>query len=158
MAHEDKSRNAQPQAWPFFSWPGAEMPHTLNPSINTAPQSLTQPILPWVFANSISVNAANSSCPEMELEIVAKESYGRQLGRVISALEALIQERPESAPKNEAMVQLLALSQKIEAIKTQSSAARVTRLESDLAWLEKNKPDEYQRIASRFSSRGKAKR
>lgn len=156
MAHEDKSWNSQ--AWPFWSWPAGMLDALKMPVSAGAPQSLTQPILPWVFANTISVTERNSSCPEMERDIVSQESYGRQLGRVINALEALIQERPERAPKNEAMVDFLALSEKIRDIKAQSLATRVHRLEADLAWLEENSPGEHQRIASRFAVQGKGRR
>ena len=57
-----------------------------------APQSLTQPILPgW----PITINGINSSAPQTEVEVVQHHSYGRQLGRVADALEALIEERGE---------------------------------------------------------------
>lgn len=157
MVNDDKSWNSP--TWPFWSWPAAGMLDALKAPFQAGtPQSLTQPILPWVFANSISVNETNSSSPEMEREIVSRESYGRQLGHVIDALAALIQERPESAAKNEAIAQFLALSQKIDEIKAQTSATRLTRLEADLAWLQEHKPDEYLRIASKFSIQGKARR
>ena len=154
---DDKHWNSQ--AWPFWSWPAAPRLNPLAAPVPAgAPQSLTQPILPWVFAHSITVTEKNSSFPEMELEIVARESYGRQLGHVIHALQALIEERPKSAPKNEAMLELLALSRKIDAIKAESSELRVSRLESDLAWLKEQKPDDYQRIASKFSVQSKGRR
>ncbi|MDB5777730.1 MAG: hypothetical protein JWP79_536 [Polaromonas sp.] len=156
MANEDNRWNSQ--AWPFWSWPAGMLDALKMPASAGAPQSLTQPILPWVFAHSISVNEHNSSCPEMEREIVAQESYGRQLGRVINALEALIQERPGGAPQNEEIEDFLALSRKIRDIKAGSSATRIRRLEADLAWLEANSPGEYQRIASKFSLHGKGRR
>ena len=63
----------------------------VNPFISLAPQVLTQPILPgWLFANSINVTEENSASPGTEQAIVAKYSYGRQLGRIVDVLGELI--------------------------------------------------------------------
>jgi hypothetical protein len=141
------------QAWPYWWWPTWMMDALRSSANSLATQSLVQPILPgWTFGNLINVTEANSSSPETERDIVAKESYGRQLGRVIDALEVLIQERPKEAPASAALDDLLSLSQKINDIKAQSLASRVKRLEADLARLRKESPDEYRRIASRLSS------
>ena len=156
MATADKSTpNA---ASLFWNWPAGLLDALKMPVPAAAPQNLTQPILPWVFANSISVNNANSSCPELEMEIVARQSYGRQLGRVMPALQALIQERPEGAPPNPAFAEFLALSQEIQSIKDQSLASRVSRLESDLAWVKAHDAEAYRQIAGKFSLQGKVKR
>jgi hypothetical protein len=118
-----------------------------------SPQSLNQHILPgWTFGNVITVTEANSSSPETERDILSKESYGRQLGRIVDALEVLIQERPKNAPTNAALDDLLDLSQKINEIKSQSSAHRVKRLQADLARLKKDSPEEYRRIVSELLS------
>jgi hypothetical protein len=118
-----------------------------------APQSLVQPILPgWTFGNLINVTEANSSSPETERNIVARESYGRQLGRVIDALEVLIRERPADAPQDPALDELASLGRRIREIKMQSRASRVERIEADLARLKKECPDEYRRIASSLTS------
>ena len=155
MASADKSTpNA---ASLFWNWPAGLLDALKMPVAAAAPQNLNQPILPWVFANSISVNDANSSCPALEMEIVARQSYGRQLGRVMQALQALIQERPEGAPPNPAFAEFLALSQEIQSIKDQSLASRVSRLESDLAWVREHDADAYQRIVGTFSIQARPK-
>lgn len=48
-----------------------------------------------MFGNVITVTEANSTSPETEREILTKESYGRQLGRMMDAVAALIEERPK---------------------------------------------------------------
>jgi hypothetical protein len=69
-------------AWWSRLW--REMYVQAIPVPSLAPQVLTQPILPgWLAGNNINVTEENSSSPETEREIVAKYSYGRQLGRVI---------------------------------------------------------------------------
>ena len=143
------------------TFPGAttgelDAPRTWSP---IAPQNVTQSILPSIFAtnSTLFITDANSSCPETEQKILAKESYGRQLGRVIDALEVLIQERPKGAAKSKALTEFLALSHNIESIKDESLAAHIKRLEAELVWLEKNNPGEYRRIASKFSVQAKTK-
>lgn len=141
------------QTWPYWWWPGWMMDAMRASATALAPQSLVQPILPgWTFGNLINVTEANSSSPDTERDIVARESYGRQLGRVIDALEVLIQERPEDAPGSAALDELLSLGRRIKEIKAQSMASRVKRIEADLARLKKECPDEYRRIASALSS------
>jgi len=137
------------QAWPYWWWPGWMMDAMRASATALAPQSLVQPILPgWTFGNLISVTETNSSSPETERDIVARESYGRQLGRVIDALEVLIQERPKDLPASPALDELMRLGERIEEIKAQSMASRVKRIEADLARLKKDCPDEHRRIAS----------
>jgi hypothetical protein len=141
------------QGWPYGWWSGWTMDAVRAWANSFAPKSLVQPILPgWTFGNVINVTEANSSSPETERDIVARESYGRQLGRVIDALEVLIQERPKEAPISAALDDLLNLSRRIKEIKAQSLASRVERLEVDLARLKKESPDDYRRIMSRLSS------
>jgi hypothetical protein len=137
------------QAWPYWWWPGWMLDAMRASASALAPQSLVQPILPgWTFGNLINVTEANSSSPDTERDIVARESYGRQLGRVIDALEVLIGERPKDLPARAALDQLLDLSGRIKEIKAQSLASRVKRVEAELVRLKKECPDEYRRIAS----------
>lgn len=61
---------------------------------------LCQPILPgWTFADTVNVTEENSASPETELQMVSRYSYGRQLGRVLDAVNELIAERPDTAPE-----------------------------------------------------------
>jgi hypothetical protein len=107
-----------------------------------APMKLTQPILVgWTVTNN-----NNSSAPETEGEVVQRHSYGRQLGRMADALEALIQERDEGAWSDERYAEFLGMKQEIDAIKLDASATRVERLQADLAALRAARPAEYGRL------------
>lgn len=71
-----------------------------SPPASLAPQMLSQPILPgWTFADTVNVTEENSASPETERQIVSRYSYGRQLGRVLDAVNGLIAERPDTAPE-----------------------------------------------------------
>ena len=119
---------------------------------NLAPQQLTQPIQPgWSFGNIVTVNQKNSRSPDTEHQIVAEHSYGRQLGRLMDAVAALIAERPANAPERKAFDELFALRQSIEAIKSHSEALRLMRLEEDLEDLRQRSPQDYQRIAAKLA-------
>jgi hypothetical protein len=125
-------------AWPWLPW-------------NLAPQQLTQPINPgWIFASSVTVNARNSSAPETEREIVAEESYGRQIGRINDALAVLIAERRAGAPPNEALDGFTAMRARIEEIKAKAALGRVARLIADLESLQRDDPEEFSRIKARL--------
>jgi hypothetical protein len=79
-----------------------EVTKWLKPSISVNPG--------WTFGNLI-VNDQNSSAPDTEQDIVAADSYGRQLGRVIDALVELIEERP-NWKQQPALKELVALHAK----------------------------------------------
>jgi len=111
-----------------------------------APQQLSQAILPgWSL---ISVNETNSSAPDTEQAVVAKASYGRQLGRLIDAVEELIRERPPSATPPAAFEALHMLAAEVDAAKLAATTARFDRLRSDLAQLRTQDPAEFTRQAS----------
>jgi hypothetical protein len=117
------------------------------PFPSLAPQALTQPILPgWLVGNNISVTEENSSSPETEREIVAKYSYGRQLGRVIDVLGDLIERWPGGAPDDTSVQRFAELRDDIEGIK----AERIVRAISDLAEMKQRNPGEYERLAPRL--------
>jgi hypothetical protein len=107
----------------------------------TVPQQLSQPILPgWSFIN---VNETNSSAPDTELRILAGDSYGRQLGRILDAVCALVAERPPSAPQHKAFAELAVLAERIEDTKKDAAAARLKRVRDDLNLLKEQDPQEY---------------
>jgi hypothetical protein len=113
-----------------------------------APETLSQPILPgWMFGNVISVTEQNSSAPETERAIVAEQSYGRQLGRIMDALMVLIADRPAGDGEPQALQDLVALHAEIEAIKTKAAADRLQAVQSDLARLKSADPAEFERIS-----------
>ncbi|MGG1947991.1 hypothetical protein AB1286_24845 [Trinickia sp. NRRL B-1857] len=100
-----------------------------------APERLQQSILPWTFAGVV-VNDSNSTDPLMERAIVAKESYGKQLGRISDALDSLI--RQTNVKRDDAINAFLEIRAHIDDIKHGTEA---TRFEAVLADLRKLKPN-----------------
>jgi hypothetical protein len=138
MSSESTSR-----PWPWAGLdPAAWMPRWWT-TIWGAPQNLTQPILPgW----AITINGINSSAPQTEVEVVQRHGYGRQLGRMADALEALIEERGEAAPSDERFTEFTTMKNEVDEIKLDAAATRVDRLRADLAALKAARPDEYGRL------------
>ena len=132
-------------AWPFW-------PFDLSNLTNSATSvDITQPINPgWTFGNLISVTEQNSSAPDTERDIVAAESYGRQLGRVIDALVVLITDVPQSKREEPAFVKLIELHEKIESIKVRAASRRLDRFVADLTPLRTANNDEYQRVKKKL--------
>ena len=107
------------------------------------PDQLVQPILPgWTF----NVNSNNSTAPGTEADIVARHSYGRQLGRISDALELLITERQGRTPKGKQFEDFLAMKHEIDAIKRDAAAARIEQMSSDLALLKAQDHARYERL------------
>jgi hypothetical protein len=111
------------------------------------PQHLTQPILPgWTVAPVVTINGVNSSAPQTEVEVVQRHSYGRQLGRMADALQALIEERDQAAPGDERFTVFADMKNEIDDVKLDAAAARVDQLRADLATLKGARPAEYRRL------------
>jgi hypothetical protein len=129
--------------WP---WPGIDPAAWMRnwwTAFGLAPQNLTQPILPgW----TITINGINSSAPQTEVDVVQRHSYGRQLGRMADALQALLEERGEDAPDDERFREFLEMKREIDQIKLDAAATRIERLEADLAALKAARPTEYRRL------------
>ena len=141
---DDSSRQATSPTWAV--WPWDKLPNPFSSLF--APQALNQPINPgWGVGNTI-VTEQNSSAPDTEQEIVAEDSYGRQLGRIIDALSVLIAERPKSSHDVKALDDLVELHTKIEKIKTRTAARRLERIGSDLALLKKKDAGQYDRVVT----------
>jgi hypothetical protein len=77
---------------------------------------------------------------------VQRHSYGRQLGRMADALEALIEERGDGASSDERFTEFTAMKQEIDEIKLDSAATRIDQLRADLAALKTARPTEYRRL------------
>jgi hypothetical protein len=106
-----------------------------------APDNLAQQILPgW----QLNINSNNSTSPQTEADVVAKHSYGRQLGRMSDALELLIKER--DGPEDKRLSDFLTMKREIDKVKQDAAAARIERLVKDLALLEKQDKDQYARL------------
>ncbi len=108
-----------------------------------APENLTQPILPgWTF----NINSNNSSSPQTEFDVLARHSYGRQLGRIADALEALVVEQHGESPADRRYAEFLQMKREIDAVKAAGAAARVERFEKDLQLLKATNRPEYERL------------
>ncbi|WJR76270.1 hypothetical protein [Bradyrhizobium sp. NP1] len=144
MSSDSPLSNPQRWDWPF--WMKGSMPNPLD--VFAAPQNLVQPILPgWVFG-SVSVTEQNSSDPDTERAIVAAQSYGRQLGRVMDAVAALIAELPKARQEAKPFQAFAEIRREIDDIKTEAAARRLDRIVADLATLKQTKPAEYDRLAA----------
>jgi hypothetical protein len=111
-------------------------------------QSVSQPILPgWTFGNII-VNGNNSSAPAAEVAIVAQESYGRQIGKLLDAVAMLIEQRSVGG-QAEVFTELLALREKVDKIKAESAERSIEQVAQDLQTLKKSNFDAYEaKVAS----------
>jgi hypothetical protein len=107
------------------------------------PDNLVQPILPgWTF----NINSSNSTAPQTEVDVVAKHSYGRQLGRMSDALELLIEERHGKTPEDKRLSDFLTMKHEIDRVKQDAAATRIERIVKDLALLEAQDQEEYARL------------
>jgi hypothetical protein len=99
-----------------------------------APRELSQPINPgWTFGNVI-VNQRNSSAPQTEQAILAEESYGRQIGKLLEAVYELTKGKPDRDGST-AFRDITALRDKVERLKCESASTRIDQLRDDLALL-----------------------
>jgi len=119
---------------PGFPWTApAEWMRTWQAMWRAGPDNFIQPILPgWTF----NINSGNSTEPRTELEVVAKHSYGRQLGRVSDALALLIEERHGKAPEDKRFSDFLSMKRAIDDVKRAAAATRIDGIIKDLALLE----------------------
>jgi hypothetical protein len=133
--------------WDWPAWMKGSVPNPLD--VFAAPQNLVQSILPgWVFGGVVNVTEQNSSSPDTERQIVAKQSYGRQLGRILDALVVLIAEQEKNGRKAKAFDSLMELYREINATKIQAAANRLDHVIADLATLKENNAKEYGRVAA----------
>jgi hypothetical protein len=129
--------------WPWSGIDPAAWMRNWWTAFGLAPQNLTQPILPgW----TITINGINSSAPQTEMEVVQRHSYGRQLGRMADALQAMLEERGEDASDDDRLREFMEMKQEIDEIKLDAAATRINRLEADLVALKAARPSEYRRL------------
>jgi hypothetical protein len=131
---------------PFWPWAGADPAdwvRTWQSAFRFAPESLTQSILPgWTF----NINSNNSSSPQTEADVLARHSYGRQLGRISDALAGLIAERDADSPADKRYAEFLEMKGEIDKVKREAAHSRVEQIKSDLTVLKSTQPAEYKRI------------
>ncbi|HEY6513298.1 MAG TPA: hypothetical protein VI032_15040 [Burkholderiaceae bacterium] len=102
-------------------------------AFSLAPRTLTQPInTGWTFGNLIQVTEQNSTAPATEQEIVRHHSYGRQIGRVMDAVDLLIEHASPALKHDARAVELLKIRREVEAIKTAQARRRLERLRDEL--------------------------
>jgi len=97
----------------------------------------------WTFGNLI-VNAGNSRAPDIEREVVSKNSYGRQIGRLMDAVVAIAKQVDATAdPQVEPLIKL---SREIEAIKAQAKKRRGEELLAELKELKRCNPKAWSEL------------
>jgi hypothetical protein len=128
-------------SWFPWWWPSGA-------SSTPLPQNLDQPILPgWIFGSVVHIDEHNSAAPEVEAAVLREQSYGRQLGQIMDALQVLIDERREAGRvRNPHMDKFTAMKRDIDHIKAQTATARVQQLGSDLAILKSQNWAQYDRL------------
>jgi hypothetical protein len=123
-------------SWPFSAltaWPQW-------PSL--APKSNYQDINPgWSFGNVITVNSVNSTAPDVERAVVSQHSYGRQIGRLMDAVAALIDVSHVKADDTR-ITQFQELKAKIDAIKKEMPPERIARLRREIQELHDSDKDD----------------
>jgi Zn-dependent oligopeptidase len=135
---------------PMLDWPSL-IKESLSFPLSLLPQSrnFEQPILPgWEFGTITNITTQNSSAPETERAIVASQSYGRQLGRMMDVLDLLIARVPEKERQEKAFEAFGELREEIDDIKTKAATRRLDRIAADLTALKQTKPVEYRRVVA----------
>ena len=99
--------------------------------------TFSQSILPgWSL---FTVNENNSSDPATEQRIVAGNSYGRQIGRMMDVLDELVKANP-SVAQSDAGIAFEKLRKDVQAAKEGAKTDRLTKLMADLRALKKDDP------------------
>jgi hypothetical protein len=102
--------------------------------------SFNQPILPgWSI---FTVNESNSSDPATEQRVLAGNSYGRQIGRMMDVLEEVLKRDPEVA-KSDAGKAFEALRKEVQAAKDDARTDRLKKLMDDLRTLKTDDPKAF---------------
>ena len=119
------------------------------PSSTTAGGTFVQPINPWTF----TINNINSGAPATEAAVVARHSYGRQIGRISDLLHTLLTKRHADLLDDESAAEFMATWRDVEAVKAASASDRVRQLARDLASIKEDDPAEYLLLRNLLKSR-----
>jgi hypothetical protein len=138
------SNTASSPDWSAVSAMSSEWSRALAGAMRGASQAWSQPILPgWTF----NINSNNSAAPQTEVEVLQQYSYGRQLGRISDALEALIEQLvPEAQQKKAPYEPFMSMTKRITEMKSDAAVARIDQLRADLLLLKATHRDDYERI------------
>jgi hypothetical protein len=112
--------------------------NSLNPflAFAGAMPSFTQPILPgW----TLNIDSNNSSSPRTEGLVVSRFSYGRQLGQINDALEAIIATLPAATQGLPQVRRFIDMKARIDALKDDNLDDRVASVAAELAALKRRK-------------------
>ena len=108
-----------------------------------APNALNQSILPgWSL---FTVNETNSSDPATEQRVLAGNSYGRQIGRMMDVMDELVKANPAVA-KTDAGKAFEALRQEVQSAKDNAKAGRLKKLMDDLKALKAKDPQAFKNV------------
>jgi len=103
--------------------------------------TFSQSILPgWSL---FTVNENNSSDPATEQRVLAGNSYGRQIGRMMDVVEELVKANPAVA-KSEAGVAFEKLREGVQAAKDDAKTDRLKKLMDDLKALKADDPKAFE--------------
>jgi hypothetical protein len=110
--------------------------------LQLAPSNLVQPVLSgW----TLNINSQNSSAPQTEASVVARHSYGRQLGRIADVVRALVDEA-SPVSKKDAVADFLSMCKQIDEVKKDTAKQRLNRIADDLALLKDKDPRSYAQV------------
>lgn len=124
--------------------------HTLFPWLaylpNVAPRQLEQSINSgWTFGN-VMVTLQNSRAPGLEHAVVSKISYGRQIGRMMDAMEVMVRLLPPDTRKEVAVTDFVALAAEVRRVKDEAKAQRLERLKADLEALKREDDEGWKNL------------
>ncbi|HEU5293584.1 MAG TPA: hypothetical protein VFU71_02230 [Burkholderiaceae bacterium] len=135
------------QAWADAALAPWRMLLQATQAIAWAPHNLMQPINPgWTFGNLIQVTEQNSSAPDTESRIVSRHSYGRQIGRLMDAVDLLLERADDDARHDPRARDFEALQRDVQAIKRAQAAVRLRRLRDELVELRRDHPDAWREL------------
>jgi hypothetical protein len=117
---------------------GRNRMNSMNPfqAFASAIPAFSQPILPgW----TLNIDSNNSSSPRTEGLVVSKFSYGRQLGQINDALEAIIATLPAATRALPQVKGFLDMKARIDVLKDDNLDDRVAAVAAELATLKRSK-------------------
>jgi hypothetical protein len=134
----------------------ADGPSFTNPfdwwvqALNLAPKNLNQSILPgWSF---LTINENNSTSPETEQYVLARHSYGRQIGRMMDLVAAMADEASPKVKKSEAYKKFEEVVADVEAAKDEAAGIRRQRLLDELKALRKKDSADFDALIAEARS------
>lgn len=139
------SKDAAPAPADGWTWSLRWPPSADGRWLQLAPSQLWQPINPgWSFGNLI-VNHANSSAPEVEQAVLSRISYGRQIGRLMDAMQAVVDALPQTH-EHQAVQDFQDLAREVDRLKQESRAQRLQRLRAELEELRRCDPEGWKAL------------